>query len=143
MIDPTSCLILGADLSSRNLVSILLQSLAYLINYELFLTTRDFSVGHFRQQPMTFVVGAKVSFVLDRNCWVYTKWLLHSTVARLALTPFPFQDRNVKGTVECRIQFAHTQHFLSNAKLTLVGGDIKRRRFANEVISPNCRAADG
>ena len=43
MIDPTSWLILGADASSRNLVSILLQSHAYLINYELFLTTRDFS----------------------------------------------------------------------------------------------------
>ena len=62
----------------------------------------------------------RVSFVLDKNCWVYAKWLLHSSVARLASSPYPFQARMVTGRVECSNHFVHTQPFLTNAKLTLL-----------------------
>ena len=67
----------------------------------------------------------KVSFALDKTCWVCTKWMLHST------RPVAIQSRNGNGnevnlvTVECSNQFAHTQQFLSNAKLTLVNIHLK------------------
>ena len=57
---------------------------------------------------------------LDGNCWVCAIWLLHSTVAGLASSPFLFQDQNGQVTVECGNHFAHTQQFLSNAILTLL-----------------------
>ena len=63
---------------------------------------------------------SRVSFAIDRKCWVCANWLLHSTVARLSSLPFPFRDRNGEVTVECSSHFAHTQQFLSNAKLTLL-----------------------
>ena len=46
--------------------------------------------------------------------------ITNSTVARLTLSPFPFQERNGEVTVENSIHFAHTQQFLFNAKLTLL-----------------------
>ena len=61
----------------------------------------------------------RLSFALDKNCWVWAKWLLHFTVAGLASSPFPFRACFKAVTVECNNHFLHTQQFLSNAKLTL------------------------
>ena len=64
--------------------------------------------------------SSKVSFVLDKNCWVCAKWMLHYTVTS------PFRSRNRNGDkaspaiVECSNHFVHTQQFLSYAKLTLM-----------------------
>ena len=61
----------------------------------------------------------RVRLVLDKNCWVCRKWLLHSTVAASK------QARNRNGdeanpvTVVCSKHFLHTQQFLSRAKRTL------------------------
>ena len=62
---------------------------------------------------------SRVSFALDKNCWVCPKWLLHSTVAGLPRGHSRFETGMATGRVECSIHFAHTQQFLSNAKLNL------------------------
>ena len=82
--------------------------------------TRDIVLG--RKSVADWAAAWVESFALDKNCWVYAKLLLHSTITGLALSPFPFWGGMVKGRVECSIHFAHTQQFLSNAKLTLGGG---------------------
>ena len=63
---------------------------------------------------------SKVSFALDKNCWVCATWMLHST------RPVTIPSRNGNGDeaspaiVECSNHFADTQHFLSSAKLSLI-----------------------
>ena len=61
----------------------------------------------------------RVSFALDKNCWVCRKWLLHSTVTGLASSPFPFRARFEAVTVGCSNHFLHTQQFFPRAKRTL------------------------
>ena len=62
----------------------------------------------------------RVSFALYKKCWVCAKWLLHSTVAGLASSPFSFWACFEAVTVECSNHFPHTQQFLPYTKLTLV-----------------------
>ena len=66
------------------------------------------------------IAETKVSFALDKNCYVCAKWMLHS----IRPVAIPAWNRNNNeenpATVECSNHFAHTQQFLSNAKLTLI-----------------------
>ena len=68
-----------------------------------------FRAGHRVGIKYCDYLGTKVSFALNKNFLVCAKWLLHSTVAGLASSPFPFQDRNGGVTVECSIHFACIQ----------------------------------
>ena len=63
--------------------------------------------------------SSRVSFELDKNCWVCPKWLKHSIVAGLPCRHSCFETRMATGQVECSIHFAHTQQLLSNGKLSL------------------------
>ena len=86
---------------------------------------RDIAGGQCTRLPsvnatnLVWIGRFRVSFALDKNCWVYTKWLIHSAVAGLASSQFPFRGGMTMKRVECSIHFAHTQQFLCNSKLTL------------------------
>ena len=73
----------------------------------------------------------RVSFALDKNCWVCGKWLLHSIVTASKESKRACNgngDKASLATVESSNHFVHTQQFLSNAKLTLKGWDQHSQR---------------
>ena len=57
--------------------------------------------------------AGRVFFVLDKNCWVCEKWLLHFTVT----APKTGSKQESPVTVECSNHFAHIQQFFPTQKI--------------------------
>ena len=83
-------------------------------------------------------LASRVSFVLDKNCWVCAKWLLHSTVTAMKRARNGNGEKAGPVTLECSNHFAHTQQFLSNIKFTLLATPCSElhRICSNNKSSP-------